>query len=709
MTETLIRVVLLVTEQSTLYLNLLLIFCLFFSACSNKIEPGSEAHIREVTLAIEDQRLLNAEDTPGDWLLHGRNYKEDRFSSLNQINKSNIDQLGLAWSIQLGTKRGIEASPLVVDGIMFFTGTWSVVYAVDVRKGEIIWIHDPGVPREYGEKACCDVVNRGVALYKGLVISASLDGRLFALDAATGKVVWEVITVDQKKAYTITGAPRVFDGKVAIGNGGGEYGVRGYVTAYDAMTGDELWRFYTVPGNPADGFENEAMEKAAETWTGEWWIMGGGGTCWDALVYDPELDLLYIGVGNGSPWNREHRSPGGGDNLYLASIVALKPDTGEYVWHYQTTPGDTWDYTATQPIILADLEINSTDRKVLMQAPKNGFFYVLDRITGELISAEAYSYTNWATHIDSDTGRPVESEFARYLDANVTIAPGPGGAHNWHPMSYNPETGLVYIPVQQNFYTYGPHKDFSFDHDSRVWNLGTETDAEKPLIKDEKIPAKASKLVAWDPVNQKEKWNVLYQSTAGAGTLTTPDFVFQGTPEGLLVAYDSLTGEGLWSFDLKSGIIAPSVTYMVDGIQYLTIAVGWGGATGTSSLPLTEQVNPGTIYTFALGKKSKIPDFARKPKKQLVKLPVDASEAELEEGQTIFIKNCRACHWGEGNVPDLTYSTPEIFQIFHEIVGRGIFIGKGMPNYGDRYTEDEISNVKKYILSVAEERRTAQQ
>ncbi|MEK6780771.1 MAG: PQQ-binding-like beta-propeller repeat protein [Bacteroidota bacterium] len=352
-------------------------FLLIMGSCGKSYEPGTIEHIKSVTEAVDNDRLLRADKTPGDWLSYGRNYSEDRYSSLNQITRENIKGLGLAWSINLETTRGIEATPVVVDGIMYLTGPWSIVYAIDARKGKLIWTYDPEVPREYGERVCCDVVNRGVALYQGLIFVGSLDGRLIALDATTGKKVWTVVTVDQKKPYSITGAPRVVDGKVIIGNGGAEFGTRGYVTAYDALTGSEVWRFYTVPGDPSKPFESKAMEVAAKTWTGEWWKYGGGGTAWDAMAYDPELKLLYIGTGNGSPWNREVRSPGGGDNLYLSSIVALNPNNGELVWYYQTTPGDTWDYTATQHIILANLSIDGVEKKVLMQAPKNGFFYAL--------------------------------------------------------------------------------------------------------------------------------------------------------------------------------------------------------------------------------------------------------------------------------------------------------------------------------------------
>lgn len=488
----------------------ILILVLFVS-CSNQSENSIE---------IDDKRLLNSDEIPSEWLSYGRNYQENRHSPLNQINKSTIDSLGLAWSINLGTKRGIEATPIVANGIMYFTGTWSKVYAVDVRKGKILWTYDPKVPKEWGEKVCCDVVNRGVAIYKNKIFVGSLDGRLIAINAETGEKEWEELTVDQSKAYSITGAPRIVKGKVLIGNGGADLGVRGYITAYDADTGEQEWRFYCVPGNPNEPFESKAMEIAAKTWTGEWWKYGGGGTPWDAMAYDPELNLLYVGTGNGAPWNRDLRSPGGGDNLYLSSIVALNPDNGELVWYYQTTPGETWDYTATQHIILADIYIEGTERKVLMQAPKNGFFYVLDRTNGELISAKPYVYTNWAKEIDLMTGRPVESDFARYPNMNSQIAPGPGGGHNWQPMAYNSKTGLVYIPSRENGSFYGQPKSWKYVNDSRTWNTATEFDPNNKTYKDSLAGRNFGKLIAWNPVKQKEEWSVWQKSSWNAGVLT---------------------------------------------------------------------------------------------------------------------------------------------------------------------------------------------
>ncbi|MDP2053591.1 MAG: PQQ-dependent dehydrogenase, methanol/ethanol family, partial [Acidobacteriota bacterium] len=412
---------------------------------------------------VDDKALASVESRPGDWLSYGRDYYEQRFSPLDQINDTNAAKLGLAWSFETATDRGLEATPLVIDGVMYTTGSWSVVYAVDARTGKQLWKFDPEVHRKYDQISCCDVVNRGAAFYKGRVYLGALDGRLIAIDAVSGKPSWSVTTVDQKQAYTSTGAPRIANGKVIIGNGGAEYGVRGYVSAYDAETGKLAWRFYTVPGDPSKPQENKALDVALPTWKGEnWWKFGGGGTVWDSIVYDPELNLLYVGTGNGAAWNREIRSPGGGDNLYLASILAINPDNGELVWHYQTVPGDTWDYTAVQPMMLADLQMGGRLRKVLMQAPKNGFFYVLDRATGELLAADPYVTVNWASHVDMKTGRPVEMPGADYKEKGTYIRPGPLGGHNWQAMSFSPKTGLVYIPAQDNGRYYEQPKDFEY-------------------------------------------------------------------------------------------------------------------------------------------------------------------------------------------------------------------------------------------------------
>jgi quinohemoprotein ethanol dehydrogenase len=675
----------------------LILIVLLLSNCSPSTEHSNE---------INDLRLINADQTPSDWLSYGKNYQENRHSSLNQINKSTIDSLGLAWSIDLGTKRGLEATPIVADGVMYFTGTWSKVYAVDIRKGEIIWTYDPQVPRDYGEKVCCDVINRGVAIYKNSIFVGSLDGRLIAINAKNGEKKWEVVTVDQSKPYSITGAPRIVKGKVIIGNGGADLGVRGYVTAYDAITGKEEWRFYCVPGNPNEPFESEAMEVAAKTWTGEWWKFGGGGTPWDAMAFDPELNLLYVGTGNGAPWNRDLRSPEGGDNLYLSSIVALNPDDGKLQWYYQTTPGDTWDYTATQHIILADIKIEGIDRKVLMQAPKNGFFYVIDRTNGGFISAEPYVYTNWAKEIDKKTGRPIETEFARYPDMNAQISPAAAGGHNWQPMAFNSKTGLLYIPAREGGMFYGQPKNWEYIDDPRTWNLAIGYDPDNPTHLDSLAGRNFGKLIAWNPITQKEEWSVWQKSSWNAGVLTTDDLVFQGNAEGEFSAYDALTGEKVWSYPLETGIIASPITYEVDGVQYVSILVGWGGVVGLWS-KFTKQIKPGTLFTFALGKNESIPDIPDVPEKLLINLDFQASQDQINNGGKLFGRYCKYCHRGSGGgiIPDLTYSSPDVFNSFQQIVGDGILLGLGMPKFGERLTENNIEDIKHYILSQAMSKR----
>ncbi|HUB86084.1 MAG TPA: PQQ-dependent dehydrogenase, methanol/ethanol family, partial [Rhizomicrobium sp.] len=465
---------------------------------------------------VDGAKIINADADPGEWLTNGRTYSEQRFSPLNQINTSNVKKLGVAWEFRTDTVRGLETTPLVSGGVMFVTGSWSKLWALDAKTGKQIWAYDPKVPGQWGRFACCDVVNRGVALWKGALYLGTLDGRLVKLDARTGKVEWDVNTIDRTRPYTITGAPRVVDGNVLIGNGGAEYGVRGYLSAYDAATGKLNWRFWVVPGDPSKKPENPAMAAAMKTWsTGgtdhKWWVQGGGGTPWDSMAYDPKLDTLYVGTGNGASWNRNLRSPGGGDNLYLSSIVALNPHTGALKWYYQTTPGDDWDYTATQHIILADLTIDGKLRHVLMQAPKNGFFYVIDRETGKLISAKPYTTITWATGVDMKTGRPIENPTARYTTGKPSSQmPGPVGAHNWQPMAFNPETGLVYIPVIDGGFIYAQQPKLSYK--PGAWNVSDFAQLGHMILdaaKEGHAPAPAKGWIrAWDPVNQKMVWQV---------------------------------------------------------------------------------------------------------------------------------------------------------------------------------------------------------
>ncbi|WP_372810697.1 PQQ-dependent dehydrogenase, methanol/ethanol family [Litorivivens sp.] len=671
----------------------------------------AETTIRTATERVGTQTI--AEGAPENWLSYGKDYHEQRYSALTQINDENVGKLGLAWAFDTDFNRGLEATPIVVDGVMFVSANWSVVHALDARTGKELWRFDPEVPREWAKMACCDVVNRGVAVYQGKVFFGTLDARLIALDAATGKKLWEVQAADTKEyPYTITGAPRVFKDKVVIGNGGAEYGVRGFVSAFDVNSGEEVWRFYTVPGNPADGFENEAMKQAAETWTGEWWKMGGGGTVWDSIVYDPELDQLYLGVGNGSPWNHKVRSPDGGDNLYLSSIVALDPDTGEYLWHYQQTPGESWDFTATQHIMLADMEWQGTQRKVIWQAPKNGFFFVIDRQSGELLSAEPYARVNWATHYDMSTGRPVETDRARYRNRAEFIRPSSMGAHNWHPMAYSPQTGLVYIPAIDALFKYGDVEQYL--HKWGHWNLGVvlEQDAAPNHILAQLMLKQVTtgSLLAWDPKTQSAKWVVEYARPWNGGVLATAgNLVFQGTAEGEFRAYRADSGEQRWSFDAHTGVIAPPVTYSIDGEQYVTVLAGWGGAFGLiSGYEQEGGIPPSRVLTFKLGGEAVLPE---NPEKTLFEAPEppEVSAEELKAGRTLYHEYCSGCHGTDavsnGAVPDLRHLPGVFYENFDKVVLDGMMRKAGMVGFGDVLDKEDSRLIKAYILTQAEEDR----
>lgn len=701
-------------------------------------ETITPERIRAVTSMVDSARIVQANSEPGNWMAHGRTYDESRFSPLDQINDSNVQELGLAWYFDTNTSRGLEATPIVVDGVMFSTASWSVVYAHDARNGKLLWKYDPQVPKAWGAYACCDVVNRGPAVWEGKVYVGTLDGYLVALDAGSGEELWKINTIDRDLPYTITGAPRIVDGKVIIGNGGAEYGVRGYVSAFDAESGKQLWRFYTVPGDPAAGFESDALAKAAETWSGEWWKYGGGGTVWDSMAYDPELNLLYIGTGNGSVWNREIRSPQGGDNLYLSSIVALRPDTGEYVWHYQTTPGDSWDYTATQHLILADLEINGEQRKVIMQAPKNGFFYVIDRATGEFISADNYVPVSWASHIDPETGRPVETDNARYQapspladlspedqlaalrslsDEELAAAfhrPGPLGGHNWHPMSYSKQTGLVYIPALEIPFVYGNEPTFSYTEGR--WNIAIDPLANMPT-EDNALDDRIDGLLrghisAWDPVKQEEVWRVQHAGSWNGGILSTAgNLVFQGTSHGQLVAYRADSGETLWSAPAQTGVVAPPITYTIDGEQYVTVVAGWGGAfplVAGGAAEKMDQKHRGRILTYKLGGEVQLPPL--EPEAPLPPLPeFEANQEQIAAGKAAYHTYCGVCHGpgvkGGGVIADLRHMGEAKHRMFKDIVLDGVFSSVGMVSFADVLTEQDAENIQRYILSEAKELR----
>lgn len=661
-----------------------------------------------------DQKRLTAADGNGEWLSYGRSYNEQRFSPLTKIDTKTVSQLGLAWFHEFDTDRGQEATPIMVDGTLYTTTAWSKVYAFDAKTGALKWSYDPKVDGSKGFDACCDVVNRGVAVWKGKVYVGTLDGRLVALDAGTGKVAWSVQTTDNSKPYTITGAPRVIKGKVLIGNGGAEYGVRGYLSAYNAANGKLVWRFYTTPnpkGEPDNAASDKIMkEKAGATWFGEGWkASGGGGTVWDAMAYDPDLDILYAGVGNGSPWNHGKRSDGKGDNLFVSSILALKPDTGEYVWHYQTTPGESWDYTATQHIMLADLKIAGKDRKVLMQAPKNGFFYVLDRASGQLISAKPYAPITWATGVDMKTGRPIEAPGVRYQDVPSLQFPAPFGAHNWHPMAYNPKEGLVYIPTQS--VPFGYVNDAGYKYRPGSWNVGTNFLAN--ALPNDAAQMKAIKamvrgqLVAWDPVAQKARWTVEHPFFWNAGVLSTAGgLVFQGGAEGQFVAYDAANGKKLWSYTTENGVIAAPSTYELDGEQYVALMVGYGGSGALSApafLPERSRL-PGRLMVFKLGGKAKAPayDIATMPPLNLAGVN---STGDAKNGFSLFHQNCQVCHGPNASgayLPDLKRSPLVLTsEDWKSVVIDGAKKANGMASFSRFLTAKEAEDVRAYVLTEA--------
>jgi len=665
------------------------------------------------------QALVMADNDRANWLTHGRTYSETRQSPLVQINSSNVDGLGLAWSFDTGTRRGLEASPIVVDGVIYTTAAWSKVFANNAVTGELLWHFDPQVPKQWGANACCDVVNRGVAVLDDRVFVGTIDGRLIALDRYTGELVWEILTIDNAKPYTITGAPRVIKDMVVIGNGGAEYGVRGYVSAYSVDSGDLKWRFYTVPGDPRLPAESEAMEMARQTWTGDvYWQTGGGGTVWDSMAYDPDLDLLYIGVGNGSPWNRHLRSPGGGDNLFLSSIVALNASTGSYVWHYQTTPADTWDYTATQHIVLADLLINGETRQVLMQAPKNGFFYVLDRRTGQFISAENYVPVSWASHIDKHTGRPVETATAEHFDSSQFTRPGPFGGHNWQPMAFNESLGLMYIPAMENVSVYNTDEAFEYIKGPH-WNTGQDDEANLDGPSVEQMQPLMQRLLtgmtlAWDPVKQEEIWRIEHNTMWNGGLLTTAsNLVFQGTGEGRFAAYDAKTGDRLWETNVGNGIIAPPISYEVNGQQYIAVMAGWGGAVG---LVLAESEakggGPGRLLVYKLGGTADLPRSSEEP--GLIRArEVVATEALLENGLLLYTRHCMRCHGmgvtNKGLTSDLRRMSEDTHRLFKPIVLEGLYRSIGMIGFADVLSEDEVNNIHQYINATANSQLEEQQ
>jgi quinohemoprotein ethanol dehydrogenase len=668
-----------------------------------------------------DKPAADGKAVGAEWLTYGGTPDEQRHSGLKGITPANVEKLGVAWTYDLKTGRGTETTPIVADGVMYATSTWSVLHALDAKTGKELWVYDPGVDKAVGVDACCDVVNRGVAIHDGILFLGVIDGRLEALDAKTGKKIWSVQTVDRSKPYTITGAPRVVNGKVLIGNGGAELGVRGYLSAYDAKTGKLVWRFYTVP-NPdmkPDGAASDAVfaKLANGTWgkTGRWTKDGGGGTVWDSIVHDVPNNQVIFGVGNGSPWNARLRDPSSaGDNLFLSSIVAVDADTGDYKWHFQTTPRDNWDYTATQTIILAELPLGEggKPRRVVMQAPKNGFFYVLDAKTGQFVSGNSYVPQTWTTGLDA-RGRPMETAEARPVNGSSLLTPGPQGGHNWHPMAFNPELGLAFIPAQELPQGYNPKAEAD---PATKWNTGFKFEDGMPLDPLDPATLKGmramykGRLIAWDPVKQQARWTVEHPTPSNGGVLsTTTGLVFQGTVGGDLVAYEALTGKPLWRRNIKGGIAAPPVTYEIDGEQYLTVATGWGGAYALAAGFLFEKAVPaqlGRVVTFKLGATGDVPDHNLTPVDARPQAARFGTEAQLKAGLVAYSRNCMVCHGpmaiSSGVLPDLRWSpTTADADAWKAVVLEGQRASNGMVSFAKQLSPADAEAVRAYVVHQA--------
>jgi alcohol dehydrogenase (cytochrome c)/quinohemoprotein ethanol dehydrogenase len=678
----------------------LLLSALLHCALANAVAPA----------AVDAARLGKAASEPGQWLTVGRTTDEQRFSPLKQINTDNVNQLSLAWYVDFDSNRGQEATPLAIDGVLYFSTAWSKVKAVDARTGKLLWAYDPKVPGEFAGRGCCDLVNRGVAAWKGRIYVSTYDGRLVALDAKTGAVVWSVLSLDHDKPVTSTGAPRIANGKVIIGNAGAEFGVRGYISAFDAQTGKQLWRFYTVPGNPADGAEAPYLKSAAATWNGDFWKWGGGGTVWDGITYDSRLNLLFIGTGNGSPWNRQYRGDGGGDNLYIASIIAVNPDTGKYVWHYQETPGDEWDYDATSPLMLADLNIDGRARRVIMQASKNGMYYVLDAKSGKVISAKNFVPTSWSSGIDPVTGKPLMTQIDRYdITRKIAIVqPGGQGAHAWHPFSYNPQTGLVYFSIIETSGLMKAADTFNGKPMSSITGLATGLPQSTYDEQHSTAPRTAtSQLIAWDPIMEREVWRTPPHGNIGGGTLSTAGgLVFQGTNKGQFIAYRADNGQPLWTFEAQTGVVAAASAFEVDGQEYIAVEAGYG-------LVPFGMSNQSRLLVFKLNGGATLPPAPPPPPPRVLNPPPSTAAKEvIAAGQQAFADHCGMCHdtayANRGAFPDLRYSaainTPEVMRT---IVIDGAMQEGGMASFKGKVSPEELETIRAYLIERANQAKAA--
>jgi quinohemoprotein ethanol dehydrogenase len=656
-----------------------------------------------------------ASPTSSDWPSDGRDYSAQRYSPLTLINAGNVGRLGLAWYDELGTYRGVEATPIYADGVLYNTLPFNITIAYDARTGKRLWTYDPQVPREFARYACCEPVARGLAMWRDRIVIGTLDGRLIALDKRTGKPLWTTQTFTHDMPYAITGAPRVFGDKVVVGQSGGDFGVRGFVAAYDVRTGRKLWKFFLTPNDPAKGPDHEAsdavMPWVRQTWSEEglWKTLGGGANPWDSIAYDPKLDLVYVGTGNSSPHSQFYRSNNQGDNLFVCSIVALHGKDGTYAWHYQMNPGEEWDWTCTQSLISADLSIDGKPRQVIMQAPKNGFFYVLDRKTGEFISAGNHVMQNWNAGFDAK-GRPTVNPEVRYDTNPRLVMPGPGGGHNWFPMAYSPRTRLAYFPSYQSGFVYAMQPGWTpqpFRSNSGWGGYTGEAARLRPPLQAQADKIEKAWLTAYDPATQRIAWQVPLPRHGNGGVfVTASDLVFEGTTKQTYAAFDARTGRQLWEFPTQSAPVAGGITYLLDGVQYIAVNAGWGGGAAQIEQGAGTELPRASarLLVFKLGGSKTLPPLAAtKP----VEPPpaLRASEAQVTRGAQLFADTCAVCHGRNaiGGVKDLRHLTRDEHARFNAIVLQGTSKDKGMVSFADLLKPDQVDDIHAYLIARANE------
>jgi quinohemoprotein ethanol dehydrogenase len=680
--------------------------------------------------AVDAVRLGNAD--PNEWLSAGRDAAGTYYSPLKDINAANVSKLGFAWDYALGTHRGLEATPLVIDGVMYASGNFGRVYALDAATGKELWKYDPNSDGHWARYACCDAVNRGLVAFAGRLYVGALDGWLHAIDARSGRLLWKVDSLlgrDERRPYTLSAAPLLAGDLIIVGNGGGDFaGARGYVSAFDATTGALRWRFFTVPRNPADGPQDQPhLAAALKTWDPHHpWEAGSGGTVWDGMAYDPVLHLVYIGTGNPAPYNSHLGGRHGGDELYAASILAIHADTGTMAWYYQTVPGDRWDFDSTQKMILADVDLDGRRRQVLMQAAKNGFYYVLERGTGELLSAHNFAFVSWTRGIDPKTGRPLEDPSANYDRGPALIFPSEAGAHSWQPMAYDADRGLTFIPVIES------------------GNVLLETSARRAGLVQGQFTTPAFVPEAYDPKSMRSLYGLLppfadlarhvHTNTASRGFLrawnvaahkiiwesqtatgwdggvlaTGGGLVFQGDANGNLNAYASDTGQRLASVQVGSSMMAAPITYRIDGVQFIAIMAGYGGGGVITGAPLDPASaayrygNDGRIIALKIG--GPVPPLpAERTDPPLPPPPPrPADQTQIAQGEVFYNRYCSRCHvFGRGILPDLRRLDPAVHGAFNSIVRDGAYAPLGMGRFDDVLSTADVEAIHAYVIDQA--------